>query len=92
MGYNSTVSEVSGLEYIHLKDGMLIVETSGPLRESLGKGIVISDNDESTIIWENGEVYYNIPNNIEWVIFKTVGQLTDKELLVAKLKYSDKME
>jgi hypothetical protein len=90
MESKSKVSEVSGLKYINLQDGMVIVKSSSRHRESYGEGIVLSDGNISTVIWENGETYNNLPNNEEWVIFKFVRYLTDHELFVAKLKYSDK--
>lgn len=76
--------------YILLKEGMIVSELSS--KAEVGEGIVFTQNHiYSLIIWPSGEVYYNLNSETEWVIFKTVRQMTPTELLAAKLKYVDKL-
>lgn len=86
----SKISELSGLPYINLEDGMVIMETSKYHHGRHGYGLVLLNGELATVIWENGTSVELSPNT-EWVIFKCTRRLTPEQLLIEKLKHADKM-
>lgn len=72
------------------EDGMIIANSPS---DELRKGIVLSHNGSNSfaIFWENGTYVRWLNNHTRWIIFEYVGMLSPKELLAAKLKYSDKL-
>lgn len=85
------MSTYNTLDYIYFAEGMVVVESC---HDDLGRGIVVKglDYEESdgtecyySIIWENGEVYEQLPSETQWVIFEEVGYASPEEVFLAKL-------